>query len=180
MATNPRIPDRHDVPSLQEQRREKKPGSPLVPLGILVAALLLIALIVWMPRTPKATSAAPSAAAVPMQPTGNQIQLTDIRLSPSTVGNQLYIYAKLFNSGNTSINGVQASVAFNGQNGQALAPVTAPVEAVNDGVGQNLVDAPIKPNETQDVRIPVEHVPQGWNHKLPAIQVENVTAVGAK
>jgi hypothetical protein len=179
MATNPRIPDRNNpVPTIQEQKT-KKPGSPLVPLGILVAALLLIALIVWLPRTPK-NSAAPTGATIPAQPTGNQVQLMDVRLSPATVGNQMYIYGKVFNSGNYTINGLQVRVSFPGPNGQMLNTVTAPVQAVSNGVGQNLVDAPIKPNDTRDVRINIEHVPQGWNHQVPEIVVDRVTGQGSK
>jgi hypothetical protein len=179
MATNPRIPDRHDVPTLKEQAREKKPGSPLVPLGILVAALLLIALIVWLPRTPKA-SVPPSGAVIPAQPTGNQVQLTDLRISPAPVGNQIYIYGKLFNSGETTINGLNARVTFSGQNNQPLNTITSAVQAVENGVGKNLVEMPIKPNDTRDIRINIEHVPQGWNHQIPEIAVERVTAQGGR
>jgi hypothetical protein len=179
MATNPRIPDRNDVPTLEDQRR-KKPASPLVPLGILVAALLLIALIVWLPRTPRAT-APPSAADVPPQPTGSQIQLSEYRMVPAPIGDQLYIYARLFNAGTTSINGVRAQVRFAGPNGQAATPIVAPVEAVdNTGAGRNLVDLPVPPNDSREIRINVEHVPSGWNHQLPAIQLDTVTSTGAK
>jgi hypothetical protein len=178
MATNPRIPDRHDVPTLQEQKA-KKPASPLVPLGILVAALLLIALIIWLPRTPKNT-AAPTGATIPAQPTGEQIQFTDVRLSPAPVGGQLYIYGKLFNGGNNTINGVRARVTFPGQNGQPLDTVTVPVQAADNGVGKDLTDQPIKPNDTRDVRINIERVPRGWNHQLPEIAVDQVTAQGGK
>jgi hypothetical protein len=180
MATNPRIPDRHDIPTLQEQRKEKKPGSPLVPLGILVAALLLIALIIWLPRAPKETAAAPSSAAIPAQPTGSQVQLSDLRISPSTVGGQVYVYGKVFNNGNTSINGLQVDLTFNGANGQSVGTVTAPVQAVKDGVGVDLVDQPIQPNETRDIRMSVTHAPQDWNHQLPRIQVQTVTAAAPK
>jgi len=178
MATNPRIPDRHDVPTLQEQRR-KKPGSPWVPLGLLAAALLLTALIVWLPRAPK-QSMAPTGATVPAQPTGNQVQLTDLRLSPAPVGDQLYIYGRMLNHGGTTINGVSARVTFPGANGQPIGTITAPVEAVDNGVGKNLVDQPIKPNATANFRINIEHVPQGWNHQVPEIAIDQVTAVGAK
>jgi hypothetical protein len=179
MATNPRIPDRQDVPTLKEQAREKKSGSPLVPLGILVAALLLIALIVWLPRTPKA-SVPPNGAVIPAQPTGNQVQLTDMRISPSPVGNQIYIYGKLFNGGETTINGLNARVTFSDQNNQPLNTITSAVQAVDNGVGKTLTEMPVKPNDTRDIRINIEHVPQGWNHQLPEIAVERVTGQGGR
>src|SRR3954462_9191622 len=178
MATNPRIPDRDVVPTLREQKN-KKPGSPLVPLGILVAALLLIALIVWLPRAPK-KSVPPSGAMIPAQPTGNQVQLRDLRVSPSTVGDQLYVYGKLFNGGDNTINGLNARVTFSDQNNQPLNTITSGVQAVDNGVGKTLVDMPIKPNDTRDIRINIEHVPQGWNHQLPEIAVERVTGQGGR
>ena len=177
MATNPRIPDRHDVPTLLEQK--KKPASPLVPLGILAAALLLIALIIWMPRTPKNT-VPPSGATIPAQPTGEQVQFADVRISPAPTGNQVYIYGKLFNGGNNTINGLRVRVTFPGVNGQPLDTVTVPVEASDNGVGKDLTDEPIKPNDTRDIRINVERVPQGWNHQMPEIAVDQVTAQGGR
>ncbi len=179
MATNPRIPDRHDVPTLQEQRKNKKPATPLVPIGILVAAILLIVLVVWLPRTPKA-SVPPSGAVVPAQPTGNQVQLTDLRLSPATIGGQMYIYGKLFNAGPTTINGASARVTFSDQNNQPISTVTSTVESYDGGSTKNLADVPIKPNDRRDIRINVQNVPQGWNHQLPSIAIDQVTAQGGK
>jgi hypothetical protein len=47
MATNPRIPERREISTREDQRRTKS-APPLLPLGILVAALLMIAIIVWL------------------------------------------------------------------------------------------------------------------------------------
>src|SRR3954465_446126 len=111
MATNPRVPDRQELPPLREQKK-KKNGSPLVPLGLLAAALLLIALIIWMPRAPKQVSA-PTGAAIPAQPTGSQVQITNLQLSPTPTGESMYIYANVFNAGSTAINGLRTQVTFN-------------------------------------------------------------------
>jgi hypothetical protein len=92
----------------------------------------------------------------------------------------MYIYGKLFNGGDNTINGVRASVSFSGSNGQTIATTSAPIEAVDNGVTRNLADEPVKPNDTRDVRINVEHVPQGWNQQLPSISVEQVTAQGGR
>ena len=178
MATNPRIPDRHDVTALKEQQK-RKVASPLVPLGILVAALLLIALIIWLPRTPK-TAQSPDAASVPVQPTGSQVQLSDLRITPSTVGSQIYVYGRLFNTGDTAITGAQVLLSFQGPNGQNVGTVTALVQRFQNGTGVNLVDQPIKPNDSGNIRIAVEHAPQNWNHEMPGITVQTVTAAGAK
>jgi hypothetical protein len=79
MATNPRIPEHRDVPTLENQKREKS-ASPLVPFGIPAAGILLVALIIWLPRAPRRPTA-PLNATVPAQPTGNQVQLSNLHLS---------------------------------------------------------------------------------------------------
>ena len=118
MGTNPRIPDRRSVPTLAEQK-QKTPGSPLVPLGIIAAAVLLLVIIFFMPRTPKQTMA-PTNAVVPSQPTGDQVQISHTRVVPDPTGNQMYVYTTLFNSGSTAINGVRATVTLEGQNNQPI------------------------------------------------------------
>jgi len=84
MATNP-LPPHRDLPTLADQKKNKKSASPMVPLGILVAAIILIALIVYLPKTPRRPDA-PSNATVPAQPTGTQVQLSNVRLSAGPVG----------------------------------------------------------------------------------------------
>ena len=176
MATNPRLPHRpQQVPTLAEQR-SKKSASPLVPLGILVAAALLLAILIWLPRTPK-QAMPPTNAAVPAQPTGSQIQLQNIRIVPDPTGGQMYIYATLFNAGSTAINGIRANVVMQDQNSQPLDGVTTTVENAD---GKSLVDNPIPPNAQRDVRMNVQQIPQGWNHQVPAIKVDGVTAQGTK
>jgi hypothetical protein len=179
MATNPRIPEKHqDVPTLVSQKR-KKGGSPLVPLGILVAAILLIAIILWLPRAPKRPTA-PSNAVVPSQPTGNQVQISNVRMSPGPAERQMYIYARLSNAGTTAINGMNVAVTFPGQNGQPADTITTSVEGYDNGYVQPLGANPIKPSDSRDVRIPIEQVPQNWNHQAPEIKVQDVTSVGTR
>jgi len=176
MATNPRIPDPTTLPTLREQKKKPSSGSPLVPIGILIAAVLLIALILWMPRSPRGT-AGPSSAAVPAQPTGGQVQITNVQFSPAPVGQSMYIYATVFNAGTTAINGLSMNVAFADQSGTQL-PATTAIAENRDG--KNLVDDPIAPNATREIRIPVQNVPQNWNHQVPGLKIETVTAQGAK
>ena len=175
MATNPRIPDR---PELQTLRSEKKrtDTAKWVPFGILVAAALLVALIIWMPRAPRGT-AGPSAAAVPAQPTGSQVQITNVHLSPAPVGQSMYIYATIFNAGQTAINGLRMNVAFSDQTGTQLPAVSGVAE---DATGKNLVDDPIPPKGTRDIRVPIENVPQNWNHQVPGLKIDTVTGQAAK
>ena len=176
MATNSRIPDPTTLPTLREQKKKPSGGSPLVPIGILVAAVLLIALILWMPRTPRGT-AGPSAATVPSQPTGGQVQITNVQFSPAPVGQSMYIYATIFNAGTTAINGLSMNVAFADQSGTQL-PATTAIAENRDG--KNLVDEPIAPKATSQIRIPIQNVPQNWNHQVPGLKIDTVTAQGTK
>lgn len=173
MATNPRIPDRRDVPTLVEQKH-KKSGAPWVWIGILAAAILIIAIGFYMPNAPR-RPVGPANATVPAQPTGNQVRWTDIRLSSAPVGGQLYIYARMWNNGSTDINGMTVNVSFDGQDGRPLQSFTSAVESYADNIAEPLTKDPIKPNQSRDVRIPIQNVPAGWNHTMPSIKVQDVT-----
>lgn len=176
MATNPRIPEHRDVPTLVEQRKKRSSASGVI-WGIIVAAVILGTIIYFLPRAPR-RPVAPANATTPAQPTGNTVQLTNVKLSTAPVGGQMYIYARLYNNGNTSINGVAANVSFPGNKGQSVASFTSAVESYKDQTALPLTEAPIKPNEARDVRIPIEHVPAGWNHEMPGITIQNVTSIG--
>ncbi len=179
MATNPRLPEERDVHPKIQQQLQPVSRVPWVLVAIIVAAAILIALVIWLPRTPRAYT--PSAAQVPQQPTGSQIQLTNLTMTPAPIGNALSIEAKLINAGPTSINGVQVDVGFKGADGRTLQTVRLPVEGVVGGSNtatQSLADAPIKPGEGRPVRIAISNVPQGWDHKIPDLAIANVTAIG--
>lgn len=173
MATNPRIPEHRDLPTLVDQKR-KKSAAPLVITGIIVAAVILIVLLVALPKMPR-QPVAPTGAAVPAQPTGNQLRLSDIHFSAAPVGNQMYIYARLWNTGNTDVNGARVNVTFPSSNATEQSTVPSTVESFDNGVGEPLTQNPIKPNQSRDVRIDIEHVPAGWNHQPPQIAVQDVT-----
>src|SRR5689334_8779704 len=168
MATNPRIPERRDDKELKLHLRQNAPktGAPWVPVALIVAAVLLIALIAFLPRAPKATQT-PSAAEIPPQPTGEQIQFTNIKLVPSPVGSAVAVNAIMTNAGGTDITGVAVDGKFLGQDGRILATERAKVMGIEGdtaGVTQDLTQAPVKPNSQRPVRIVFERVPQQWNH----------------
>src|SRR4051794_18210555 len=96
MATNPRFPEEPRRPNddLNARLRQNQPksGAPWVPIALIVAAVLLIALIAFLPRPPKAPPR-PTSAEIPPQPTGQQIQFTNVRLTPSPAGNTVALDA---------------------------------------------------------------------------------------
>jgi hypothetical protein len=180
MATNPKIPPTTQRgPQLHPKLQvEKKKPFPWPLIALIIAAAILVALIFVLPRTPKKMMP-PSAATVPQQPTGGQLQLSQIRMTPSPVGNNFYVDAKLFNAGNTQITGAEVQATFRDAGGGVLETQTAKVEGVV-GNGQttteDLTKAPIKPNESRNIRMAFSHVPQSWNHQAPDLRISAVTA----
>lgn len=178
MATNPRMPEPRDVQP--KFRLQPKPRVPWVWVSIIIAAILLIAMIVYLPRAPRQAMPA-TAGQVPAQPTGSQIQFTNLKLSPAPVGGATYLQAMLMNNGQTAINGVLVEATFKDANGTNLATVRVPVEGIVGGSNtttQPLTEAPIKPSEARPVRIAFDRVPDAWNHSMPELTIVGVTAVG--
>lgn len=177
MATNPQYSEQqrpHLHPRFHAPPKRRFPW-PLI--AIVIAAAILAVLIWWLPQPKKQLP--PNAAAVPAQPTGNQVQLTSLKMTPSTVGSAFYVEAMLYNNGNTDITGVQVQAAFHGINAQVLETQTRPVEGMvgNSATeAQNLAQAPIKPNQSRAVRVYFNHYPAGWNKQMPDLKVTTVTA----
>ncbi len=176
MATNPRIPEEQDQhPKLPVERKKQFPW-PLI--AIIVAAAILAALIVWLPKAPKAKTP-PTAAQVPQQPTGNQIQLTNLKITPAPTGGAFYLDGTLVNNGSTTINGIQVELDFKNLAGQTIEKETLPVEGIvqasNPPQIQNLSAAPIQPRQTRPFRVSVTHVPAGWNQQVPEMKILTVT-----
>lgn len=179
MATNPRIPERRD-PELERrlQRNAPRGGAPWVLGAILVAVAILVALLIWLPRAPKAGAPPQNAEAVP-QPTADQIQISGLRMSAAPVGNTVAVDGMMFNNGDTDITGVAVNGTFEGQDGRNLGVAPAKVEAMHpDGTTADLVSEPIKARQQTPVRMTFENIPDGWNHQLPSLAVTTVTAVG--
>lgn len=178
MATNPQYPEQkrpHMHPRLQVPPKRRFPW---ILIAIIIAAAILAALIWWLPQTPK-KQLPPNAAAVPAQPTGNQIQLTNLKMTPSTVGSAFYVEGMLYNNGNSDITGVKVQASFHGINGQVLETQSQPVqEMVGNSATQaeDMAVAPIKPNESRPVRVYFDHYPAGWNKQMPDLKVTTVTA----
>jgi hypothetical protein len=179
MATNPRIPEERDVHPKIEEQLQPTGRIPWVFVAIIVAAAILLALIIWLPRSPRAYS--PSGAQIPPQPTGSQIQITNLKLTAAPTGGALSLDGQIVNTGGTAINGIEVDATFKGINGANLETERRPVEGMVGGSAtetQSLTQAPIKPGEARPFRISFDHVPVGWDHKMPALTIAAVTAAG--
>ena len=175
MATQPKIPEsRQPVQPPQFPVEKKQFPWPLVIL--VVAAAILALLLFALPRAPRA-KAPPAAAQVPQQPTGHQIELSELKIVPEPTGGAFYLTGQLMNTGNTSISGIEAEIDLQNSAGQTLIRENLPVESVmgNPPREQFLVDAPIKPQEKRVFRIHVSEVPAGWNHQVPQVKILDVT-----
>jgi hypothetical protein len=182
MATDPRIPDSLD-PRGKGHTGGLKPEPPTsgragAILAIITAALILGAILYFMPRAPKA-SPAPSSASVPNGPAAGMLQLTNPKMTAAPTGNSMYIDAMVQNTSPQTINGIVAQVRFRSQDGSVAQAVEVPVQLVQqDGarISQDVTSAPIKPNDTRPIRIAIDRVPEDWNHQMPEIQVSAVTS----
>jgi hypothetical protein len=181
MATNPKLPD---YPSISSRRPANEHGKvqlirqskfPWPILAIITGAALLVVIIAVLPKVPHLSNV-PSGAEIPKQPTADQVELTNVKITPAPTGDATYLTAMLHNTGNSEITGVQVQAEFLGRNGPVLASVTKPVEGLANGTtGQDLTQAPIKSNESRPIRVSFEHTPKGWNHQLPELTVTAVT-----
>jgi hypothetical protein len=192
MATNPKIPNQNQPnrrgPTLVQKTERPTSAAPGVALAIITALLLLGAIFYFMPRTPKGTTVAPSAAEAPSQPVPGQLQISAVKLTPSPTGDSLNLDGQITNTSGTLVNGIMAEVRFPLTNGQ-MASIQRPVEGIAIGrsgkkVGttgrvtgdtEDLTKAPIKAGETRPVRITVDQVPTNWNHQMPGIQLTTTT-----
>ncbi len=180
MATNPQRPP--EPPRLKDDHahvvttKARNAWWPIV--IIVVAAAILVALIVWLPRSPHQV-APPSAAQVPPQPTGSQIQFTNLRMSTPTPAGAVNLTGSLLNNGNQAITGVTVEATFRGINGNNLETKT--VEAMgfdNSGQTYDLLKQPIKPQSTARFELRFDRVSEGWDRNLPALRITQVRAEG--
>ena len=181
MATNPKLPDfpnnlprrANDHARLQLVRQSKFPW-PI--LALIAGAALLIAIITVLPKAPH-TATPPSAAEVPRQPTAEQIQISHAKITPAPQGDAAYLIALLHNTGNSEITGAQIKAEFLARNGDVLRTEMASLQGIAQGgvAGENLAQAPIKPNESRPVRVYLEHTPKGWDHQTPQLTFTTVT-----
>ena len=190
MATNPRIPSREVTdqgktgPQLVPGRpAPKRPGSgvPGVLAGIVVAIALLAAILYYMPRAPKKTPP-PSAAQIPTQPAGGQLQFADIQMAPAPNGGAVNLTGQVMNAGSRPILGAMVKLTFRDTSGGRAGSVTSPVQGMSgkDRTPQqdSFYTNPLKPNATRFFRITADRIPERWNHHLPEMEVLTVSADG--
>lgn len=175
MAANPNLPDFPDIPPRPKDDHAKlqliKQGKFPWPIVAFVIGLVILATIILYLALPS-TGHPPAGSIVPTQPTGQQIQFTNMRMTVGPVGGAVYVEALLSNAGATQITGVEVQGTFVDNNGQPLETENATLQALTQtGGAEDLTQAPIKPHESRRVRIYFNHMPEGWNKQPPKLRV---------
>ncbi len=192
MATNPRIPSngvtgepRRGPQLVPGPAVRPRPGSsvPGVLAVIIVAIALTTAIVYYMPRVPK-VSPSPSAAEVPTQPSGSQLQFSTMRMVLAPTGGALNLNGEVMNTGNRPIFGAMVRLTFHDASGAIVGTATAPLEGMTMK-GQmsrtdNFSTDPLNPNATRPFHVTASRIPAGWNHNLPEMQVLTVSAEGSR
>jgi hypothetical protein len=180
MATNPRIPDQRDRrgPVLAPKLTVEKRRPSWLPWLALLAGIAILAIIIWqLPRTPKQMAPATNGE-IPNQPTGAQIQLSQLQLSPRGPDGSINLDGMLFNNGNQPVIAVATEVIFHDANGQVIDRVPSAMLSVekNGGPTKTFADDPIKPQAMRPFRLQFSNVPQSWDHKVPEIRITEVSS----
>jgi hypothetical protein len=181
MATNPRIPDQRDrkgpVLAPKMELQDKRGRSWLPWLALLAGVAMLAAILYYMPRAPKA-SAPPAAATVPNQPTGAQLQLSQLQLSAPGPDGSVNLDGMIFNNGNTPVLAITAEATFRDQSGQIISRVPTGMLSVDkDGAAtKTFADDPLKPQGQRHFRMQFHNLPDTWNHQAPEIRISDVSA----
>jgi hypothetical protein len=184
MATNPRIPQEvPKQPQLVPSRERAGPepagsGIRRVVMAVLVAAVLLGAMLYFMPHHPQQASP-PSDAKVPGQPVPGELQLQGVQVISGATSGSLYLDGRLTNTGPHEITGIMADVKLRGRRNEVVAEIERPLEGMavrgSDLAADPFVQNPIRPKQTRSFRISLDQVPDGWNNNLPEVQIVTVT-----
>jgi hypothetical protein len=168
----------HD-PKLAQQPESKFPW-PLV--AILIAALLLAAIIAYMPRTPKAVERPKAGGEIPPQPFVSEIHLTGLGLADSPVGGQTYVTGQMENTGEHDITGITVQATFHDQNNAVVQQYTRPLEELNTkndaNTSQPFTNSPLRAGQTRAFRVAFDNVPSAWNHQPPDLVIVHEAYVG--
>ena len=166
-----------DDPKITLQPQSRFPW-PLV--AIVVAGVILIAIVFYLPRTPR-TRRGPINAQTPAQPYGDTIRMSNVNVSPAPTGGQAYVTGNILNSGEKKIDGITASIVLRDSSGNVVDRETQPISVLTTGSAtepKSLSQSPLDVNQTKNFRIALTQVPSTWNHEVPEISIAHVDLEG--
>ena len=158
-------------------------GWPL--LALVAAAVLLIIIFAVFPTAPKMAAPAPGAQ-VPDQPGGNQLQLTNLRMteSPARAGEvSVKLAGNIQNVGGSAVNGASMEATFMDGSGHVAMQQAQPIERITpqgDSAKElALKDQPLKPNDVGAFDVTFIGIPANWNKQMPGVRIVDVNTNGA-
>lgn len=151
--------------------------APWLPIGVGAALVVLaIAGVVIFSR-----SQAPPAGAG-AHPYAAYLKFAGLKMSAAenfVGGNVTYLDAQLTNHGDRTVNGVTLELVFRNALDEAVQKESMRVMALSRaGPYPDIADlrsAPLKPGETREVRLTLEHISADWNQQYPEIKVTGVS-----
>ena len=168
----------HPDPNFPLRPQSKFPW-PIV--AVVVAALLLAVLLFNLPRAPR-RGPTPTAAEVPAQPFGQQLQLTNIKVQPSPSGGNVYVQGTVSNASPKKVNDVTVVARFYDKDGNVVHQDTVPMQALPNNtantVAVSFAEDPLNPDSSKEFRLAFDNVPATWNRETPALEVAHVGFAG--
>jgi hypothetical protein len=119
-----------------------------------------------------------------MQPTGNELQFTNLRMSLAPTGGALNLEGRVMNTGTRPIIGAELQLTFRDASGKLLSTTTAPMIGMKSEAQSLVRDEfprdPLKVNAVRPFAVTVSQVPAGWDHKMPEMKVLTVASEGGR
>ena len=147
---------------------------------VLVAAA--VALIVLLSRTtgPTLKVTDPNQPS-PAAPYAANLPLTDVKMSSADIGTGgqiYYVTGKVTNTGAKTVTGAMVELVFRDSMGKLCQRNTEPlrvVVATEPALDTaDLAHAPLKPRESRDFQIPIEHISAQWDGQYPTLTVVQI------
>ena len=154
-------------------------GWPL--LALIAAAILLVVIFVVFPSAPKMAAPAPGAQ-VPDQPGGDQLQLTNLKMTTSPPRDNevaVKLVGNIQNVGGPAVNGATVEATFMDSTGHVAIQQTQPIERItaqgHSGKEVELKEQPLKPNDVGAFEVEFTGVPANWNKQMPEVRLVDVS-----
>jgi hypothetical protein len=172
MATNPKLPpderlrDDHTRIALT-----RKPPRWWPPVLIVIAAAVLIGLIVWVATSkPRATQLGPAQPVSALQ-----VTLTNLVVSMPAPSATKDLTGDIVNHGTKPVAGVKVEATFRNATGQSLETVTEQLNSATGGAQNGgFAENPIAPGATAAFVVHLQHVPEGWDARVPDLRITEV------
>ncbi|MEO8726854.1 MAG: DUF2393 family protein [Acidobacteriaceae bacterium] len=151
-------------------------------IGIALVAIVIALLAMFAAKQqPQLNAANPNSPGVAAGYAPN-LPLTDVKMSSADIGTGAEIYyvtGKVRNTGARTLTGATVELVFHDSLGNICQRNTEPlrvVVATEPAVDTtDLAHAPLKPGQSQDFQIPIEHISAQWDGQYPTLTVVAVS-----